>query len=635
MIAPLPHPRMPAAREGGGPVRGRPWAVAFALLLAARFAWLAAQLRFPDLVLDYPFLGGDGLEWIQNGLARAGHPVRPPDRSPLLPLLLAGLERAGALSWFPLVNQLVLSAGIAALFGAVRRWHGPRVAFLAALVPAGSAAVTRLSIEVMADTLAAVLLFLAALAFLEGARRPGLYALAGLLGGASALAQPAALLLPLALALPLLAARRAELRRPHLLLGGALFAALALLPAAATAWRAWRHGAVGTATRQWTLLEPHLDDLPFYAGAAAGLWGLPAVVLAAAGLVGLLRARRARGWLVLGLALTLGGFFVLLYGFAAQRFLLYLLLPVAIAAAAGLAALRRTPAQVGAGLVAALWAAWPVPGAGVAEGRFLLWPAPTVVGELGERPDALVLSPRDAWQSGIWHRVATARSRRPPGVELPREPLASARGVLLLGSEDRSASYAQQLLLSARLRRRVVLAPAALYPPDWWGWRRRRFLGEAGGFALFELRLRGARGPTLIAFEAAAPGWRELAGGALAGPAPAAGCRDRAWQTAQELARLAAADRASQGDPFLAVLARSPPGEWERLTPFATGTSRLVVLLGDRAAEARRELARSPRGARRRTPDARVVTGRLWGWTALVALPAPGAGDCGPAPYSP
>ena len=616
-------------------LRGWPWAAALALVLVGRFVWLAAHLRFPDLVADYPFLGGDGLEWIQNGLFRAGHPVRPPDRSPLLPLLLAGLERLGALSWFPLVNQLVLSAGLAALFGAVRRWHGPRVAFLAALAPASSAAAVRMSVEVMADTLAAVLLFLATLAFLGGARRPALYALAGLLGGASALAQPAALLLPLALAFPLLAARSAELRRPQLLLGGALFAALALLPAAATAWRAWRYGAVGTATRQWTLLAPHLDELPFYAGAAAGLWGLPALLLAATGLARLLRRRAARGWLLLGLLVTLGGFFVVLYDFAAQRLLLYLLLPVALAAAAGLAALRRAAAQVGAGLLCALWAAWPVPGAGVAEGRFLLWPAPTVVADLGREPSWFAVSPREAWRSGTWRQIATARSRRPPGPALPREPLSGAHGVVLLGSADRTASYPRQLLLSSLLRRRVVLAPAALYPPDWWGWRQRRFLGEAGGFALFELRLRGARGPTLVAFEAAAPGWRELAGGAVAGPAPAPGCRDRAWQTARHLARLAAADRASRGDPYLAVLARTPPGEWERLTPFAAGTSRLVVLLGERAAEARRELAKSPRVAVGRGPEARVVSGRLWGWTALVALPARGAGDCGQAPYSP
>ena len=614
---------------------GWPWAAALTLLLAARLAWLAARLRFPDLVADYPFLGGDGLEWIQNGLARAGHPVRAPDRSLLLPLLLATLERLSALSWFPLVNQLVLSAGIAALFAAAWRAHSPRVAFLASLLPAASGAATRASVEVMADTLAAVLLFLAALAFLGGARRPALYPLAGVLGGASALTQPAALLLPLAFALPLLAVRRGELRRPQLLLGGAVFAALALVPAAATAARAWRHGAVGTATRQWTLLDPHLDALPFYAGAAAGLWGVPALLLAAAGLVSLLRGRAAHGWLLLALVLVVGGFFVFFYDFTAQRFLLYLLLPVSLAAAAGLALLKRSGLQLAAGLLAALWAAWPLPGPEHREARFLLWPVPTIVADFGTPRGWSAAAPREAWQAGPWRRIATARSRRPAGPPLPRDPLPGARGVLLLGSADRAASYQPQLLLSSLLRRRVVLAPEALYPAGWWGWERRRFLGEAGGFALFELRVVGAPGPHLVAFEASSPGWRQLLGGTEHGADPPAPCRERAWATARRVAALAAADRAGRGDPYLVVPARTPPGDWERLTPFAAGTSRLVVLLGERATEARRELARWPRETLWRGQEARVVAGRLWAWTALVALPAREPGGCGAAAHSP
>lgn len=75
----------------------------------------AANTRYPDLALHYPFAGGDAWDWIANGLRIAGHDVRYSGRPPLLPLLLAALERLSALAAFPALNLLALPVACAGL----------------------------------------------------------------------------------------------------------------------------------------------------------------------------------------------------------------------------------------------------------------------------------------------------------------------------------------------------------------------------------------------------------------------------------------------------------------------------------------------------------------------------------------
>ena len=59
--------------------------IGFTVVLLLQGLALGWRLVPHDLVLTYPFLGGDSLDWIANGLFWAGHPTRFSGRPPLLP----------------------------------------------------------------------------------------------------------------------------------------------------------------------------------------------------------------------------------------------------------------------------------------------------------------------------------------------------------------------------------------------------------------------------------------------------------------------------------------------------------------------------------------------------------------------
>lgn len=603
--------------------------VALALLAAAKAAFLAANLRYDDLVLDYPFAGGDGYEWVSNGLAWTGAPVRFTARPPLLPWILAMLDRLGALAWFPPLNQLVLPAGAMALYLTVVRWQPPRVALLASLLPLVSAAATGHGLELMADTLAAVLLFAAIALVLAAEERPWLYAAAGALGAASTLTQHAGLLLPVPVVATLLVCRRQDLRRPQLGLGAVLFT----LPCAA--WFAGKALALGfggdSDAHRFTALGLRGDALGYYGAAIFGLLGIPATVLAAAGALRLARRRPrdARTWLVLGSAATLLVFLIFLYGFRFQRLMLYLLLPGSVLLAEGLAALRRPALQVAAGLAALLWAAWPVPGAPSIDSGFVLLPVPGLHAYVSPHaPPLLHAGPAAAWRSGPWSRVLRARSRRPPGPRLDAATLGAGAVVFVhrRGDPDHGETVYR---LGDALRRRVQWMPAELYPASWWGWRDRRFLGEADAYAFFGVPLPLPQRATLVAFDRDDPAWRALRDA----PPPLDGGRP----SPQRLAAISGLGRrldgwAGAGDPFVAVIGAAGD-EQLRLLPFVMRTSSLFVLTGDEGREALRELERHPGKPIGRSGDVRVVAARLFSWRALVALTpgGPGAATRSPA----
>jgi len=93
-------------------VRDR-WFVALVALCLASLGFFARVLVYPDLNLDYPFPGEDGLDWISNGLWWAGIDVRYTVRPPLLPWILAGLYRAGLLGGFSVLARRGSPKGIA------------------------------------------------------------------------------------------------------------------------------------------------------------------------------------------------------------------------------------------------------------------------------------------------------------------------------------------------------------------------------------------------------------------------------------------------------------------------------------------------------------------------------------------
>ena len=113
--------------------RRDPFLLALMLLALLQAGFLAAQLVYPDLNLDYPFMDGDSHDWIANGLGMAGYDVRSSGRAPLLPMMVAALERVSALSWLPVLLQILFHGTVLAFYTLAARLFSRPAAFAAAL----------------------------------------------------------------------------------------------------------------------------------------------------------------------------------------------------------------------------------------------------------------------------------------------------------------------------------------------------------------------------------------------------------------------------------------------------------------------------------------------------------------------
>lgn len=603
--------------------------LALAALGLAQAAWVGLSLRVPDLNLGYPFPGGDGHDWIANALALSGEPVRFTGRPPLFPLLLAALERLGAASLLPALQQLVLAALALTGYFALRRSRGRLTAALVALYLLANATLLRQALEIMADPLAAVLLAGACVAFVAARDRPRLYLAAGLLGGLAALTQQAALLV-----LPAAAVTVALLRRDHLR-GREPWIGAALLMALVGAWLGLKAAWLGTAgdhlVRNWSLVHPHLGFVGFYAHAALAFFGWPALALIAAGVAraGARQVRRARGsgeglphshrladalpFTGLLLAGTLL-FFVFFYQWPARRFLIYTLVPSVWWLGEGLAALRPVALRALAGGAAILFAALPPPAGRSADTAWLLWPLPPI----------LVEGPAPRLPAGSGSRASTPFAGEPaPGPERrwfraplgavlaahpwaevarftgwerrfePIDPRLLAVGGSVVYLEQPGAAFEDRYRtlyrLGNALRSRVKVAPAALYPRDWWGWACLEAGIEADEYALFRWQCAGAPAQVVLALSRHHPRAHpllELAAGerGLRPPMPAAVAG--AWERAR---RLDAEVRRPDGF-LVAFLARGPEAEWLRALPFVARTSSLFIVPGAESATVRSEL---------------------------------------------
>jgi hypothetical protein len=540
---------------------------------AVQLALLAPRLVYPDLDLAYPFAGGDGLDWLANGLALAGADVRYTGRTPLVPLLLAGLERVGALPLFPVVQQLALCALAGVTFLWLRRAVAPAAAAAAALALLASARLQALALEIGADLVAALLLAVALALVLDGGRRPLAYLGAGLAGGLSALAQSAGLGLGPAVAAGLLAARVPVRASRALAAGAAVFAALPLAWEALGPPGAGRHGIVGAS--QLSLLAPGPGNLPFYLGAGLGWLGWPAGVLLPWGALRALPRLRGEPARAIALTLWLGftTFFAVAYRWPAARFVLYAAVPGSLFLAERLAAPRSRPRRLALAAAVLLMAAWPRPPS-ASESAFVAWPVPTVTVDPAAPPGRrLAVAPAaDAWRASAIARVWTAWRDRVPVVPVDPRRFAADHSAVYLARGDLPASrrYEVQYRVGNAIRRRIKVAPAALYPARWPGFAGLAPAGEVGDVRLFRTSLPGRGGSWLIAIDRDAPLPGDAAGGAVPAPADLA----RAWATADAIA---AAARLPDG--FVAALADpGPEAEWLRLLPFAARTTSLFIV---------------------------------------------------------
>jgi hypothetical protein len=421
--------------------RRDPWFGVLGLLAVLQALALSVRLVYPDLNLDYPFMDGDSHDWIANGLRLAGHDVRSSGRAPMLPLVIAFLERAGALSWLPVLLVALFHGTVLAFYTLAARLSSRGAAFATALALMVCHSLLGISLQIMADVPASCLLFLAARSFLLG-RYPG----AGLAGGLSAVTQPVGVLLLVPAALTLLLHRRDHLRSRALWIGAVLFLALPGL------WMALRPagGEADIPSRQWDLVSLHFGSVPFYGWALLSMLGLPACVVLAVGLVGAVRKGGDAPLFVVSLFAVLGGFFVFLYSWEAKRFLVYPIWMAGLLIAWALARMPRTVSILAAVLVIA-GAARPLP---------------------GEPPQI-----KRAWE--------------------PRTPTRHLDPALV--RQDRSALYVSDkspdryltvTRIGNALRKRVKVVPRSWMEP-WWGSLRMERLGEIGEDAVYRVWLPG------------------------------------------------------------------------------------------------------------------------------------------------
>jgi hypothetical protein len=600
-------------------------------LCLLHLALLLPFLVYPDLNLDYPFLDGDSPEWIAAGLRLAGHDVRDPGRSPLLPLVIALLDRLGALAWLPVVLQLLFHGTVFAFFRLAARGSPARAAFAVSLALLLSHSLHGLSLQVMADVPASCLLFLAGREFVLR-RYPG----SGVLGGASALTQAAGVLAAVPAALTVLLHRRRDLRTAGLWAGALLFAALPAL------WLAARgiFGPAGRmAPRQWDLIDPGFDSILFYAYSLASLLGFPGVLLLAAGLVSGVRSarREADRFFWLGLLAVLAVFFVLVYGFDAKRFLVYLVWPAGLFMADALGRLRRQPAfAVAAGLLIA-GSALPLPGEGNDPSWIGLWPLPPVYlhaeltarssGSPVLRPSGITLRTfppaallRSANLSRVWN-AHRARAAAPRPERLAPGRLANDHSALFLYSDPADGGGRHRTLsrLSNALLKRAKFLPAAWLEP-WAPYLKIERVGVIEpDYAIFRARLPDVPGSWLLVTPLESVLQRRWEGRAGQRPRAADPALRQACTRAEAIRR-----RLPETSAVVVLVPGTDPAGF--YLPFLMDTPDLILVPPGEEPALRAAVASAPMLSERRIAGARIreveVLGRRTALVELTTAPA-------------
>lgn len=614
-------------------MRERPWFVAFAALVVVDLLWIAPRLLVADLNLDYPFTDSDSWDWIANALALAGHPVRFSGRPPLVPLVLAGLERLGAMRLFPLLVQVLVHGTALVFFRVAASRSGPAIAFATGAALLLNHSYQGLALDLMADVTASCLLFGAVAAFLAAEEQPRWYVASGLLGALSALAQQAALLLPLAAATVLLHRRR-DLRSPWLWAGAILFAAPPL------AWMVWQRLALGSSGGHWRLLRLHDGaSVEYYLWALASLLGLPGLLLWTTGLLrtwapGLRRGPSAGGHLfVAAVATLLLLFFTFAYDFHAKRFLAYGYWVGGLLIAAALAGLPR-PALRGAAALLVACSLLPLPAPGRDPSWVALWPLPPVLAHVDLVPapagsadldlDSVALAGlpfADLARASNLRRVLEA-GRQPSAPRLDPAAVAGARGALFVHRPaEEAARYRTTTQLGNALRRTLGFVPANWLAPylELVSLEPAGRLGEA---AVFRAEVRGLAGTWLLLATSGAPGAAQLA---APRPAPATRAGDRDLRRRMERGRRRAraiATWIADSDAYVAMLPGSEDDLARLYLPFLVDPAELRIVEPAGESGARAFLAGCPVRAERRFGPLLVRQVEVFGRRSAVILPA-------------
>jgi hypothetical protein len=323
------------------------------------------SLVVPDLNWCYPYMTADSYDWISNGLYWSGRPILASLRPPGLPLVIAGLSKAGLLPVLPAVNFLFLGLSTVFLYLLLRERHDAWIAATAGWFFFANDCVQDLAKYVLAETYATPFLVLATLAFVRAGRDLRWYTVMGCALGAAFLFSYAAVPAGVGLTLAVVAVRSEDVRSRQLWKG-----ALAATGVAAgwLAVRAWFHRIHPDAPRHdfESLLGTTISNLTPYAISGVALLGLLLLPLYVLGGMRLFRRDAVSHRYRVALLLTVSAilvFVVFFYDWADKRFLVYALPFFTCALAEGLESLRayaargRVPAAVSAVFLAAclLW----------------------------------------------------------------------------------------------------------------------------------------------------------------------------------------------------------------------------------------------------------------------------------------
>lgn len=470
---------------------------------------LACLLLYPDLNLSYPFMGGDSFDWISQALRFAGEDVRHPGRPPLLPLVMAGLEKMSALNLTPVLLQVLIAFTAVVLFRTVAGQWSPTIALPVTFAFFVNFSWRALGLEIMADVPAACLILIALGAFLTARDRPTRYALAGLFGGLSAITQPVALMLVVPMCCAIFFHRRKDLRTRWPWLGLALFAGPTLL------WIPIRWvwlGSSGSTPLHWSLLGLHPGNVLFYLWTGAAFVGLPGLALALWGFGLLVRrvGRDPRALLFVMSAVLCVGFFAGAYGFAGKRFLVYAFVLTPFFWAEGLSRIRRVVPFTLACLVLIGWSWLPYPGRASSPLRLAVWPAPAtyLVASPDQRPRgdvrpdfAAITIERSGslLRRSVIGRAWAARKKVVPGHDVDVAG-SDASAVLLAGSEEElSRRYVTVARVGNALRRRVKMVSREQLQP-FADTLPLRPVGRVPGWQVFRTRLPGIDQDFLVVF---------------------------------------------------------------------------------------------------------------------------------------
>ena len=442
------------------------WALGAAVGLGVLHTLLLIRfLVYPDLNLDYPFIGGDGYDWISQALHIAGFDVRYPGRPPLFPLIMAVLERLGLLRLTPVLIQGAIVAVTVVLYRTVSGRYDRSIALVVSVAFFVNFSWRSLGLQIMADVPAACLMLAAICAFSRGLEDSDRLPWAGLWGGLAAVTQPVAFLVGGPAAIVLRYFRRSEFPASRMWVSGGLLVAPTLI------WIPLRQvwlGPTGSGPLHWPLLGLHLDTVPFYLWTGIAFVGLPGAMLLIMGVVITVRRARRDPWalfLVAGIGVVAA--FFCCYGFASKRLLVHAFVFVPFFWAEALSGIRKRSVWIPVSAALILWSWLPSPGPLGTPLRVALWPAPATYIEgkpeprdLGDvrvdfsRPSLKVSYSPIRW-SILVRASRASRSFRPPTSDV--EVLPSDRSIVFLsrGPEDDARRYRIVGQLGNALRRRV------------------------------------------------------------------------------------------------------------------------------------------------------------------------------------